>query len=171
MSFAGTLEAIFITDTEGGEMRRLESATLVTNRGIEGDRYCNAQGKFSNTEHVPAAQQVTLIEAESIEAVQRDQNIDLEPAQSRRNLLTRGVPLNHLVDQDFRIGGVRLRGIKLCEPCGYLEKLTDRSDLRKALLHRGGLRAQIAQGGDINVGDTIVALGEATLTERDVVQT
>jgi MOSC domain-containing protein YiiM len=68
--------------------------------------------------------------------------------------VTRGVPLNHLVGREFTVGGVRLRGIKLCEPCAHMESLS-RPGARKALLHRGGLRAQILESGTIRAGDPI----------------
>src|SRR6185312_4735262 len=90
--------------------------------------------------------EVTLIEEEALAGMAREYEVLLPPAQARRNLLTRGVPLNHLVGQTFRVGNVVLRGIRLCEPCGHLQKLTCKGVL-KGLLHRGGLRAQIVQGG------------------------
>ena len=66
----------------------------------------------------------------------------------------RNVPLNHLVGQEFTIGEVRLRGLRLCEPCGHLEKLTQ-PGIIKALLHRGGLRAEILSDGTLNPGDIV----------------
>jgi MOSC domain-containing protein YiiM len=77
----------------------------------------------------------------------------------RRNLVTRGVYLNHLVDQDFSIGSVVLRGTRLCEPCAHMEKLTVKGALR-GLIHRGGLRAEIIKGGMIRVEDSIHACSE-----------
>jgi MOSC domain-containing protein YiiM len=68
--------------------------------------------------------------------------------------VTRGVPLNHLVGRDFVIGGVKVHGIRLCEPCSHLEAITGRPVI-KALRHRGGLRAQILSQGVIRVGDTV----------------
>ena len=78
----------------------------------------------------------------------------LEPGEARRNLVTRGVPLNHLVGREFRIGDVLLRGLRLCEPCEHLEALTVQG-IKNALCHRGGLRAQIIQGGIMRTGDSI----------------
>jgi len=95
-----------------------------------------------------------LIEAEAIEALKRDYEVALTPGEARRNVVTQGVPLNHLVGREFSVGGVRVRGIRLCEPCDHLQKLTGRP-LIKGLLHRGGLRAQILTEGTIRVGDTI----------------
>ena len=78
----------------------------------------------------------------------------IEPIETRRNVVTRGVALNHLVGKRFRVGEVMLQGIRLCEPCEHLESLT-RPGVRAALVHRGGLRAQILEGGAIRVGDSI----------------
>ncbi len=62
--------------------------------------------------------------------------------------------MNHLVGTQFRVGAVVLRGIRLCEPCEHLESLT-RAGVRTALVHRGGLRAEILEGGEIRIGDRI----------------
>jgi MOSC domain-containing protein YiiM len=79
----------------------------------------------------------------------------LEPTQTRRNIVTRGVPLNHLVGRQFRVGrDVVLQGVRLCEPCDYLESLT-LSGVRGGLIHRGGLRADIISGGTIRVGNRV----------------
>ena len=97
---------------------------------------------------------LTLIEAEAIEALRRDYQVELAAGDARRNIVTRNVPLNHLVGREFAIGEVRIRGIRLCEPCDHLQKLTGKP-LLKGLLHRGGLRAQILTQGKISVGDKI----------------
>jgi MOSC domain-containing protein YiiM len=98
--------------------------------------------------------ELTLIEAEAIEALERDYNVELPPGDARRNLVTRGIALNHLVGRDFQIGEVRAHGIRLCEPCDHLQRLTGRQ-LIKGLRHRGGLRAQILTPGSIRVGDPL----------------
>jgi MOSC domain-containing protein YiiM len=86
--------------------------------------------------------------------MEREHGIAITGAQSRRNLLTRGISLNPLVGREFRVGDVKLRGIELCEPCRHLERLTMPGVL-KGLVHRGGLRAQILEGGTIRPGDLI----------------
>ena len=91
---------------------------------------------------------MTLIEIEAIDGLKRDYEVQLDPGQSRRNIVTRGVALNHLVEQEFRIGDVVLRGTRLCEPCAHMEKLTVKGAMR-GLIHRGGLRAEIIKGGTI----------------------
>jgi MOSC domain-containing protein YiiM len=91
---------------------------------------------------------------EAIEAIQREYGVELDAGAARRNLVTRGVALNHLVEKEFTIGDVRIRGIRLCEPCDHLERLTGKP-LIKALRHRGGLRAQILTPGTIHAGDEV----------------
>jgi MOSC domain-containing protein YiiM len=97
---------------------------------------------------------VTLIESEALDAVRREYGVEISAAESRRNILTEGVALNHLVGREFRIGEVRLRGVRLCEPCNHLEGLT-RPGVREALVHRGGLRADVLTDGVIRPGDRV----------------
>jgi MOSC domain-containing protein YiiM len=78
----------------------------------------------------------------------------LRADEHRRNLVTRGVELNGLVVRGFMIGDVRCRGIRLCEPCRVMDGYASRPLLR-ALVHRGGLRADILEDGEIHVGDRI----------------
>jgi MOSC domain-containing protein YiiM len=92
---------------------------------------------------------------EALEAAERDYGLELAAEESRRNVLTCGVALNHLVGREFQIGEVRLRGLKLCEPCTHLQQLTNKPVI-KALRHRGGLRAEILGSGMIKVGEKIV---------------
>jgi MOSC domain-containing protein YiiM len=80
--------------------------------------------------------------------------ISLTAADTRRNIATSGVPLNHLVDREFHVGAVLMRGMRLCEPCKHLEDLTQHGVV-SGLIHRGGLRAQILTEGLIRVGDAI----------------
>jgi len=114
-------------------------------------------GRVASRPIVPKAgegREVTLIEIEAIEALAREKNIEIPPELARRNLVTRGVPLNHLVGREFQVGSVGLVGKRLCEPCQYLEALTTKGVLTR-LLHRGRLRADIVLGGTIRIGDAV----------------
>ena len=82
----------------------------------------------------------------------------LSPDEHRRNLVTRGVSLNQLVGHEFLVGGVRCRGMRLCEPCTVVQHYAGRPVLRE-LVHRGGLRADILEDGVISVGDEVRAAG------------
>src|SRR5262245_17544052 len=151
MTFQGELAAIYMCAEKGAALHAVNSAEVRTGRGLVGDRYFFPDGTPD------PGKEITLIESEALAALAKDYKIELDPNQSRRSLLTRGVPLNHLVGKDFKLGSVRLRGIRLCEPCAHLEKLT-MEGVRNGLIHRGGLRAQILDGGTIRVGDRIVPL-------------
>ena len=148
----GQVMAIQITSSAGEKMVSIREVKAIAGKGLEGDRYLSERGKFSDKPG--PARQLTLIELEAIEALQREDSIELTPLESRRNIVTRGVPLNHLVNKRFRLGDVVARGVKLCEPCEYLEEVTQKKVI-SGLTHRGGLRAEILQGGIIRVGDKI----------------
>jgi MOSC domain-containing protein YiiM len=150
--FQGQLLAIYIGERKRADLQRVEQVEAVAGRGLVGDRFFRREGAGKPD------QEVTLIESEALEALARDDGIELEPARARRNLLTRQVPLNHLVGREFVIGEVRLRGIELCEPCSHLEMLTV-TGIKKGLCHRGGLRAEVLQGGTLRTGDAIRPAG------------
>ena len=151
---AGSIERIFLhAGPSGGDpMLAVDAVRVVVAGGLAGDRFFQGEGSVA-TKRGPD-REVSLIEAEAIEAVSREGKVALGPEQSRRNIVTRGVALNHLVGREFRVGAAVLRGIRLCEPCKHLESLTQPGMLM-ALLHRGGLRAQVVEGGEVRVGDPV----------------
>lgn len=149
----GIVTGIFIASAAEAPMTSVAAVRAVPGRGLDGDRYFEAVGTFSNG-HEPDSE-VTLIEAEAIDAVAREQSIALQPSDARRNLVTRGIALNELAGREFTIGDVRLLAHGLCEPCRHLVRLTGQGTLLKALAHRGGLRAQILHEGTIRVGDVV----------------
>lgn len=148
----GTVVSIQIAPEAAAPMVRLDQVEAVPGKGLAGDRYFHKAGTYS--ERPGSGRQVTLIEAEAIEALARESGLDIPPEASRRNVTTRGVALNHLVGRRFRIGDVVLEGTRLCEPCEHLERLTKPGVLR-GLVHRGGLRADILAGGTLRVSDVI----------------
>ena len=163
--FRGEVVSIHVAGKAGTPMLSPETAEAVVGRGLEGDRYFDGSGYWST--HPGRGREVTLIELESIEALAQEKNVVIEPAAARRNIVTRGVPLNHLVGREFQVGGVRLLGCRLCEPCDYLQGLTTDGVL-KGLIHRGGLRAEILVGGTIRVGDPIVAVESGKQSKAEV---
>ena len=158
-SWTGEVLSIHIADKAEARVHAVDRVRAIPGRGLEGDRYFHATGTYSD--RPGPGREVTFIESEAIEAMARDNNITIPAGASRRNVTTRGVPLNHLVGQEFEVGPVRLLGIKLCEPCSHLEDLTQKG-LIAGLVHRGGLRAEILTEGDIRVGDPIVPRGLAS---------
>jgi MOSC domain-containing protein YiiM len=149
--WTGTIESIHLASAAKAPTRAVDQVQAIPGVGLEGDRYALQQGTFFKPE---PAFELTLIEAEAIQALKRDYGVELAPGEARRNLVTRDVPLNHLVGQEFHIGEVRIRGIRLCEPCSHLQTLVGRPVIN-GLRHRGGLRAQILSHGTIRVGDTV----------------
>ena len=146
--FEGEVISINLAPSARAPMVSVDAARAVPGKGLEGDRYFVRQGTFYKPQ---PDRELTLIEAEAIEAFRSNSDVEFALGDSRRNVVTRGVPLNHLVGKEFWIGEVKVRGLRLCEPCSHLQKLTTEKVL-PGLVHRGGLRAQILTEGTIRVG-------------------
>lgn len=148
--------AIYTAAGAGTPMEFRTEVRAVPGRGLEGDRYFEESGMFS-ARTLPGREitELTLIESEVLRHLRLEWGLDVDPADSRRNVVTRGVALNDLVGREFEIGDVRLRGASLCEPCASLVKLPDHRRLLRALAHKGGLRAQILNEGTIALGDAV----------------
>ena len=140
----GIVEAIH-TSAEKHLLPEPVERVEVTMEGMIGDRYGGAGD-------------VTLVEAEALEALRSETGVELSAAEVRRQVLTRGVRLNDLLGKRFWVGGVLVHGEEWCEPCSHLQSLTKPGVLR-GLVHRGGLRAQVVEGGRIAVGDAVTAEG------------
>jgi hypothetical protein len=146
---AGTVEAIVLAAAAEAPLRSVEVAQAIAGRGLEGDRYADGAGTFS-----PGGgrgHDLTLVAAEVLEEV------GLGPVDARRNLIVRGINLDALRGRRFRVGEVECLGQRRCEPCAHLERLT-RPGVLRALVHRGGLRADIVRGGELRVGDPVQVL-------------
>ncbi len=125
----------------------------VPGRGLKGDRYFSGTGTFSHQPQRPDFE-LTFIEQEQIEAFAAASALPFTALHARRNIVTAGVKLNDLAGREFFVGHLRVRGIRLCEPCNYLTKISFPETL-KGLVHKGGLRAQILSEGVVHVGDVI----------------
>lgn len=157
----GSVVSINIAKEASAPMESISQVRAVPGRGLEGDRYFQGRGTYSPRASV-GGREVTLIESESVEALfngimnadGQALGIKVPAGDARRNLVTVGVPLNHLVDKEFWVGEVLMRGTRLCEPCKHLESLTQQGVLG-GLIHRGGLRARILSEGIIHAGDEV----------------
>jgi MOSC domain-containing protein YiiM len=147
----GTVEGIAISPIESQLPEPVESIEVLGGQGPRGDRY------FVDEPAERDGADLTLIEAEALEAFTDETGIELSHSESRRNVLTRGVRLNDLVGKRFRVGEVECVGVELCEPCNHLQGLT-RPGVLRGLVHRGGLRADVTQSGTIAVGDELANL-------------
>src|SRR4051812_49022652 len=152
---AGSVEAIVMAPDAEAAMAAVDRAAARAGRGLEGDRYWAARGTFTNAHG--RGHDLTLIEGEVLDALTLPGG-RLAPEDARRNLVTRGIDLDALVGRRFRVGDVECFGQRLCEPCAHLERLTARvgkPGVLRALIHRGGLRADVLADGEIRVGDAI----------------
>jgi len=148
----GQVEAIYTAPGEALPVVRRAQVYARPGVGLDGDRYAHGTGFWSHDHKV--SRDITLIEAEAVEALGDRNGGRFDYGSFRRNVITRGVRLNELVGKRFQIGEVVLEGTSLCEPCAHLERLVGRPILR-ALVHRGGLRANILTIGKIQHDDRI----------------
>jgi MOSC domain-containing protein YiiM len=147
------LVEILIATSPTSPMVAQQSIRAIPGRGLVGDRYFLGTGTFSPQPQKPDFE-ITLIQQEHIAAFAARSGLPFTAREARRNLVTTGIDLNTLVGHEFMVGSVKLRGIRLCEPCNYLAKQTS-PEVLPGLVHQGGLRAQILTEGEIRVGDAL----------------
>ena len=153
----GSVEAVVVAPEREAAMIGVQRAMARAGRGLEGDRYFDQRGTFSNAHG--RGHDLTLIEGEVIDDLELPAG-RLAPEEARRNIVTRGIDLNALVGERFTIGDVACFGQRLCEPCAHLERLTAKAGKNgtlRALIHKGGLRADVLTDGEIRIGDRIAA--------------
>jgi len=134
-------------------MESRSEVQTVPGKGLEGDRYFSGSGSWSRGENKPD-QEVTLIESEQLSWFQEHTGQVLASSECRRNLITRGIALNELVGVRFHVGEVEVEGLRLCEPCSYLQEKTG-LDVLPAMVGRAGLNCRIVTDGVIRPGDTV----------------
>ncbi|MBV9230541.1 MAG: MOSC domain-containing protein [Chloroflexi bacterium] len=149
----GTVLSIHIASAAGAPMILANPVRAIAGKGLEGDRYWKGEGFYSWFSG--PIREVSLIEVEVLERLAQDHHIELEPGKTRRNIVTQEVPLGHLIGRTFRVGTVLMRGVEICEPCKHLVDVTGNKQLLSALIHRGGLHAQILSDGVLQIGDVI----------------
>jgi MOSC domain-containing protein YiiM len=154
----GRVEAIAIAERAEAPMRQVTTVRAIPGRGLEGDRYADHAGTFTPRSGRGSGHDLTLIQAEVLDGLTLADGTRLGYAEARRNVVTRGVDLNSLVGERFRVGEVECLGRRLCEPCSHLERLTRVGALR-GLIHKGGLRADILSEGTIREGAAVEPLG------------
>jgi MOSC domain-containing protein YiiM len=165
-SFRGRVLAIAIAPEAKGPTHNVDSVQAVPGQGLAGDRYGSGIGASQFKGRRKPENEVSLIDQGAILAANEQSGLSIQHLETRRNLLTEGVPLNDLVGKTFRVGSAVLKGIELCEPCGYLERRTY-PGIMAALKHRGGLRCRLLEGGQLHVGDEIVFVSEGRQIARD----
>ena len=149
---------IYIYPEAGANGIAQSTVKIIAGSGIVGDRYYKNKGTFTKDNSIDPKQEITFIESEKIDAFNLQNSLQLGYQQLRRNIITRNVNLNDLVDKEFTFGDQLFRGIELCEPCGYLAKKVE-PKLLPQMIGKCGLRVQILSSGNLNIDD------EFTLTK------
>jgi MOSC domain-containing protein YiiM len=150
-AWQGSVKEIFITPQSAHAMVSVSTVRAFADRGLEGDRFF--RDSWDAVKRSDKA--VSLIEDEVLELVAQEIDVSAIGILTRRNIVTRGVPLIELLGQEFTVGNVRMRGIRLFEPCGHLVAVTKLPRIFKALEHRSGLKAAVVSDGIIRIGDAI----------------
>ena len=141
---------ICITSKSGQDMNEVNSIEVIANQGIVNDRYFK--------EYNEKDLQITIIERENIDYVNEISSSHIPYIDFRRNIITQGIKLNELVNKEFIIGEVKIKGHRLCDPCKYLQDKLKHENLVKKLVNKGGLRCEILSDGLISIKDQIVVL-------------
>jgi len=141
---------ICITSESGQQMEVKQSVKVLANKGILKDRYFNEINDKDT--------QITLIESENVEYINKSMGTNFLDIDFRRNIITKGIKLNQLVGKKIKIGQVTMKAHRLCDPCRYLQDLLKQKNLVKILLNKGGLRCVLLTDGKISINDNIEVL-------------
>ncbi len=142
----GKLRWIGLRPEKRGDITVVRKATLVTQRGIQGDRL-----KRKGTKR-----QVSLIQKEHLAVIGKLMGERaIKPERLRRNLVVSGFPLNALrKGMQFRIGDALLEWSESCDPCSRMEEELGEGGFA-AMTGMGGILARVIEGSEIKVGDPI----------------
>ncbi len=141
---------IGITINNNKPINEVSSIDVLANQGIIGDRHFK---QFNDPYN-----QLTLIESENIDYYNIKYGLNIPYIDFRRNIITKGIKLNHLVGKKILVGKVELEGIDLCRPCKHLCKVLGQENIIKEFLRGGGIRCQILTSSSIKINDKISIL-------------
>lgn len=151
----GRVEWIGVSPAPLGPIRAVEVARIEPGRGIAGDHHAKS-GR-------PSQRQVTLIQFEHLPVVAAlCRRESVTPDLPRRNIVVSGINLLSLKDQTFELGGAVLQGTGLCVPCSRMEETLGPGGYQ-AMRGHGGITAVVVSGGEVAMGDSLIARGEGEL--------
>jgi MOSC domain-containing protein YiiM len=136
-----------ITASNNTLIKEVDSIEAIKDKGIVGDRHFRDYNDPYN--------QITLIESENINEYNAKYNLNIPYLYFRRNIVTKEIKLNDLIDKKINIGEVLLEGVDLCRPCKHIQEMLNRDDILKEFIRKGGLRCRILSSGKINSGNMI----------------
>jgi len=143
----GQVVQIGIVNSKGDRIQNVDVVEAIKGKGLLNDR------KFE--ENNQNERQVTLIEIENINHFNKISKTNIPAVDFRRNIITKNIKLNDLLDKEFFVGNVKLKAHDLCRPCKYLQEKLKQENFIKEFLHTGGLRCEIMSSGKISIGDLI----------------
>jgi hypothetical protein len=112
-------------------------------RGIRSDRYFDFKDDYKG--------QITFFSGEVFDELCAALNIGSQsPSAARRNVITRGLDLNELIEMEFEVQGIRFFGTEECRPCYWMDRAFA-PGAQAFLKGRGGLRAKILMDGKLRV--------------------
>ena len=138
---------IAISMNRNEKINCIDSVTAYAGKGLENDRFFKDNNNSSS--------QLTLIESENIDNFNKSSGTNISYENFRRNIVTKNIRLNNLVNKEFFIGNAKVKGVELCEPCLHLKIILGQKNLVEKLVHKAGLRCEILTSGKISVGDII----------------
>jgi MOSC domain-containing protein YiiM len=141
----GTVVSIHRVAARDAPAVAVERATFVADVGLEGD-WRTWKGR---------PRQITLVEAEALEAVAAALGLAVvPPGASRRQVVVRGIALNATIGRYLRVGPLLVKVEAPCDPCRNLETKIG-PGARAAMETRGGVCGRVIEGGVLSPGDSI----------------
>ncbi len=145
----GIVKAIYICPIAGEPMHEVKEVEAIAGQGLKGDRYSTGEGSFNKGKQ--GIRQVTLMNTIFFDGS------GFGFQNSRRNIFIEDVELMWLIGREFQIGTAKFRGVKYCDPCNRPSKLSGKTkSFKETFFDRGGLIAEIIEGGLIRVGDLVI---------------
>ena len=138
---------IGITELNNREIVEVNTINLIAGKGVIGDRHFKDYNDPYN--------HLSIIESENIDEYNKKYNLDIPYLDFRRNIVTKGIRLNDLINKKILIGNVKLEVIDLCRPCRHLSEKLHKDNIIKEFLRKGGIRCEILNDGKISTADQI----------------
>tara|TARA_B110000438_G_scaffold248878_1_gene251866 strand:- start:26 stop:469 length:444 start_codon:yes stop_codon:yes gene_type:complete len=141
---------IGITENNNKKINEVNSIDLVAGKGVIGDRHFKDYNNPYN--------HLSIIESENIDEYNKKYNLNIPYLDFRRNIVTKGIRLNNLINKKIIIGEVQLDVIDLCRPCRHLSEKLDKNNIIKEFLRKGGIRCEILNDGKISITDQMTII-------------
>lgn len=150
----GKVEWIGIRAERRANVESVNEIQVDVDGGLSGDHYSKNGGK----------RQITLMQAEHIEAVEKMLDRTVDPGSLRRNIVISGINILAFADRKFSLGEVVLEMTGQCFPCSRMEENIG-PGAYNAMRGHGGITAMVIKGGTLRVGDEVRLYNEPEVVE------